>query len=182
MHSIPPERIAEWKKKFIDAKLYLKIMHEAERFSAGLVKDMSDTARSCLSLCLQILRSLNDIPQLNKQLPEQYKLRLIDMPPNQLIKRILPQLFENMIGELFEPLLCLLLQRKEKLDLQVVLPGLFHRDEEARLICSNFLYIYQKEHKFELDLFKVPITDPKNCREYFKLLVRMLAENPEVDL
>lgn len=61
---------------------------------------MTDTSRNCLSLCLQILRSLSDIPHLNKPLPEQYCLRLVDIPPNQLISHILPQLYELMIGEL----------------------------------------------------------------------------------
>lgn len=112
VHSLSSERIAEWKKRFIDAKLYLKILKQAELFSEVCIRDLTDTARSCLSLCLQILRSLNDIPPLNKPLPESYTLRLIDVPHNELISRILPQLFSKMIAELLEPLLCLLLQRK----------------------------------------------------------------------
>ncbi|MBS1889739.1 MAG: hypothetical protein JST59_00470 [Actinobacteria bacterium] len=63
-----------------------------------------------------------------------------------------------------------------------MLPGLFHSDEEARVICSNFLYIHQKERKFELDLFSVTVSDPRYCKEYFKLLVKLLAEDPDVDL
>jgi hypothetical protein len=78
---------------------------------------MSDIARSCLSLCLQILRSLNDVPALNKPLPDRYTLKLIEIPPNELVNRILPQLYDSMISELFEPLLCLLLLRKDKLDI-----------------------------------------------------------------
>lgn len=36
----------------------------------------------------------------------------------------------------------------------------------------NFLYLYQRKHKFALNLFDVKVG--KNCQEYFSMLVRFL--------
>lgn len=105
-------RVREWKKKFNNAHLYLKILAEAERIAKEPLSKQSDLAKSCLALCLQILRSLNEIPRLDKPLPENPETKLIEIPSSGLVVKLIPELYENMIGELYEPVLCLLLLRK----------------------------------------------------------------------
>jgi hypothetical protein len=59
---------------------------------------MSDITISCLSLCLQMLRSLNKVPALNKPLPDIYTLKHIEIPPNKLVSRIMTQLYDSMMS------------------------------------------------------------------------------------
>lgn len=86
---------------------------------------LTDLSRSCLALCLQILRSLNEIPRLDKPLPDHPVVKIIEIPSTDLVVKLIPQLFASMIGELYEPALCLLL-RKQNLQVELLETGIFY--------------------------------------------------------
>lgn len=117
---------------------------------------MSLMTRHSLSLCLQILRSLSQIPHLNKPLPETLNLTFINLSYNKLAETLIPQLYENMIIELFEPLMCFILNHKG-IDIAFITPGLFNKDEDVRKICSNFLYLYQRLSNYSINILQIPI-------------------------
>lgn len=72
---------------------------------------------------------------------------------------LLPQLFVELIPEMLEPLLCLSLLTKQ-VHLHILTEGLFHTEEQVRLICCNFIYLHEKQHGFELNLMELPVTGP----------------------
>ena len=57
--------------------------------------------------------------------------------------------------QLLEPLLCLLLNKPD-LELDLIYNGLFHKEKEVRIVTTNFLYLHQRTHNYNLNVFEIP--------------------------
>lgn len=77
--------------------MYIKIYEQAESIAQTPLKQMSSISKNCLLLCLQIIRRLCKVPELQKPLPSTSdfipEITLIDLPHNRLSEALIPQLF-----------------------------------------------------------------------------------------
>jgi hypothetical protein len=100
-------------------------LQEAEHIAAAPLNLMTQMTRQSLSLCLKILRSLSNVPDLSKPLPDLLEVTFVVLPDNRLVEILLPQLFNHLIPDMLESLLCLAIA-SPNVDEQILKQGLFN--------------------------------------------------------